>query len=389
MRRTTPITDRHQPREGFSLIELLVVMAIIAILASLAFVALGASGNAAREAATKSLIRVLSGILRERADAFQEATAGVSHIDYDVPLKLKNHAFRAKVGEFYGLYSNAYTAGDNTVMITPLQAEVFVRKAMFKATFPQRLEDLYGYDGVAGTSDDSPMLGRIPGSPVPSDWQSSELLYLTLTQGDVYGLPPSEIGGIDQHLIGDIDNDGRLEFLDAWKRPLEFYNWPTRLLKDNGATYTGKVTVGSTDYTTASLLISNLPPVGSTAAASSTTSRNRIDRDPSDVTRAINPTSSTTPTASAAPLMSVFSLKRGSAAAVPVKPFTADWYHDPNTASSPLIVSAGPDGILGLYLPTETGPNRLARVYQPDPAQAVEACLGLSDNITNQQRGPQ
>ncbi|RLS37438.1 MAG: type II secretion system protein [Planctomycetota bacterium] len=384
MRRTMPITETHRPRGGFSLVEMLVVMAIIAILASLTFVAVGASGNAAREAATKTAIRVLSSALRERVDAFQEATAGVTHIDYDVPLKLKNHSFRAKVAEFKALYQAAYDSGDNTVLITPLQAEVFVRKTMFKLAFPQRIEDMYGYDDVAGTADDSPMLSRITGSVLPTDWQSSEILYLTLTQGDVFGLPPADIGGIDQNLIGDTDNDGRLEFLDGWRHSLEFYNWPTRLLKDDGASYTGKVTVGTTDYTTSSLLISNLPSVTSTAAASATTNRNRIDRDPADVTRALNPTSSQTPSVSAAPLMNPFFLKRGTAAAYAAMPFTATWYHDSNTASSPLIVSAGQDGILGLHLPTESGADRLARVIHTD-----EACLSLSDNITNQQRGPQ
>ena len=108
MRRTTPITDRHQPRGGFSLVELLVVMAIIAILASLAFVALGASGNAAREATTKSMIRVLSGALRERVDAFHEITASVSMVDPDLPARANTRVFRENVATFRRWYLNAH-----------------------------------------------------------------------------------------------------------------------------------------------------------------------------------------------------------------------------------------------------------------------------------------
>jgi len=402
MRPATPITDSSQPRAGFSLIELLVVMTIMAILASLAFVVLGASGNAAREASTKSAIRILSGALRERADAFREATAGVVYVDYDVPIKLKNRIFRATVQEF--LY--AYRTGGNTYTITPVQGEVFVRKAMFKALFPQREEDLYGYNGVldSGGLDDSPLLARMyqGGSLISTSWKgrngsgnpqadSAELLYLSLTEGDVLGLPAAEIGGIDNSMIGDTDGDGNLEFLDGWGRPLQFYNWPTQLIKDNGAAYTGTVTVPpmpptfpTTEvYPTASLLISNLPVVSSTAPASSTVNRNRVDRDPEDITRALTtPTLQQPSNTYQTPLRFDFSLNHGG---VPnAKGFNSIWYHDANTVAAPLIVSAGPDGILGLHLPTETGSDRLARVLHTH-----EACQALGDNITNQQRGPQ
>lgn len=395
MRSSTPNTGQHQPRGGFSLVELLVVMAIIAILASLAFVVLGTSGNAAREAATKSMIRALSGAVRERVSAFHEATASYKYVDYDAPMKVKNHSFRARVTEFQYYYQNAGNdplilyrmneQGSSSFSPPAERSEIYVRKTMFKSAFPQRLEDMYGYDGVAGGGDDSPLLTRMydsGGSPIDGSWikqniatpgaDSSELLYLMLNEGDVFGLPPADLGGVDQNLIGDTDGDGNLEYLDGWKRPLQFYNWPTRLIKDDGSKFTGSIDVGSNTYPTTSLLISNLPQTSSTSA----TIRNRMDRDPDDITRVM--------TLAPAPLMSSFNLKRGSAASFAAKPFTADWYHDANTASSPLIVSAGPDGVLGLHLPTESGSDRLARVVQSD-----EACLGLSDNITNQQRGPQ
>lgn len=397
---------KRDPRAGFSLVEMLVVLAIIALLSSISFVVLGRTGEAAREAATKTSIKILSGALRERVDGFHELTAGVSQIDPELPPRTNNRVFRDTV--------TAFTRGFAIENSTPpnlhsLAAEAYVRKTIFKSIFPQREEDLYGYNGVLdnGGLDDSPMLRRMrdfsAGAWRVDSWKakedaaraaaptsitdddlavSSELLYLILTEGDVYGLTPSNISGIDSHLIGDTDGDGNLEFLDGWRRPLQFYNWPTRLIKDDGATYTGTVTVGSNTYTTSSLLISDLPEATTVGAVvSSTTNRNRINRDPDDALRSLSPGSPA--------YFSLYTASPGtfnvnlSSTTVPCQGFHPNFFHDRDTASRPLIVSAGADGVLGLYLPNVTGANRLARVLPTD-----EACQALGDNITNQQRGP-
>ncbi len=411
MRSTPLISERHSPRAGFSLVELLIVMTIMAILASLSFVVLTKSGEAAREAATKTTMRILSGALREKVDGFHEITAGVSQIDPDVSnTGTKTRVFRENIAQF----KTSFRANNPGVVLPYDQAiEAYVRKTMFKSLFPQRLEDLYGYNGVSnnGSGDDSPLLARMyqGGSLIPTSWlarngsgnpaaDSSELLYLILTEGDVLGLPTAELGGIDNSMIGDTDGDGNLEFLDGWGQPLQFYNWPTRLLKDDGVNYTGTVSFGSPSvtYTTTSLLISNLPKIGGAASntnATGTASRNRIDRDPDDPARWLL----RTPADPAAWLTKVppvgyqFNLSGTNDA----QRFYPTFYHDVATATMPLVVSAGPDGVLGLYLPTaktfngvvtggpSDGIDRLARVIQtPDD------CLGLGDNITNQQRGP-
>ena len=396
MRSRITTSDTHTPRAGFSLVELLVVMAIIATLASLSFVVLGRTGEAAREAATRTELRILSGALRERVDAFHELTASASQVDPDMPIRKNTRVFRDTVDAFNRWFALANPLP--ALQPHPLAAEAYVRKTMFKSLFPQRVEDLFGYNGISnnGGGDDSPMLARMyqSGTVLSTSWlgrnittaaaDSSELLYLTLTEGDVYGLPPSEIDGIDKNLIGDTDGDGNMEFLDGWGRPLQFYNWPTRLIKDDGVNYIGTVTVSGNSYPTTSLLISNLPLVGgvaSNATATQTQSRNRIDRDPEDPLRSLTRVQA-----------GYFLLSTSSPATfnvqaptgvIAAQSFYADYYHDPNTATMPLVVSAGPDGDLGLYLPTVTGANRLARVI----ATAYD-CQALGDNLTNQQRGP-
>ncbi len=409
MRSSLTIHDTRRPRAGFSLVELLVVMAIIAILASLSFVVLGRTGEAAREAATRTELRILSGALRERVDAFHELTASASLVDPDQPPNKNSRVFRDQVTTFQRWYYNAHQPSPMPQpQPSDAASEVFVRKAMFKALFPQREEDLWGYNGTSNNGqiiDDSPMLVRMRDNVAnqwkPDSWMgreqasttskpeatSSELLYVILTEGDVFGLPPSDIDGIDKRMIGDTDSDGNMEFLDGWGHPLQFYNWPTRLIKDNGIAYTGTVPVGGTDYPTTSLLISNLATVGgvvSNNAATATQARNRIDRDPEDPTRRLNAEFLIIGSGT----FDLWTLPVGGTT-ITAQRFNSDWYHDLNTATMPLIVSSGPDGTLGLHLPTENGTggtnrtDRLARVIA-----TADGCQALGDNLTNQQRGP-
>jgi prepilin-type N-terminal cleavage/methylation domain-containing protein len=425
--------EQRSQREAFSLVEMMIVIAIIAIMASLAFVVLGKSGEAAREASTTTIIRILATALREREEAFNDLTASTVYQDPDTPTRQKNGLFRSKVAEF----SVWYAAGTGTT-ISPDLAEIYVRKTMFKSLFPQRRRDLYGYDGVPqeinGFPDDSPLLTRMysGGARIADSWlgrglvtptntpiplnaaneylstntrdnaatESSELLYLTLSEGDVYGLPPTELDGIDKNMIGDTDGDGNLEFLDGWGRPLQFYNWPTRLLKDDGAVYWGNLEIpanSGTFYPTASLLIAALPPPGPAVPSSSprrpepgTLDKHPLYRDPDDITRSMlrwnlygTPPTISAVSSLAAPNFTITRVTPSGSTSTTAQGFRPTWYHDANTPSRPMIVSAGPDDELGLYLPTEPGENRLARVIFTQ-----EACESLGDNITNLQRGP-
>lgn len=386
------------PRAAFSLVEILIVLAIIGILAGLAFALLGQTGQIAREAATKSGILYLQTALDDRMRGFDEITQPLVLADPDLPTKRELREFRKRVQDFYSRYTNANTPPRSSIPDDSPVWEIYVRKALFKAAFPQREEDLYGMDGVSDYEnspntyvDDSPLLSRMWDSTT-SNWatgswkaldlaaratvpidvtdddraESAELLYLVLTAGDVFGLPPTDLDGMDQSLIGDTDNDKNLELLDGWGKPLQFYNWPTRLFKANGTTYT------ATDYSQASVLVSGLPTASAPASQ-----RAIMNRDPGDnsglLTRMRDLQSAPRFFASNIAL---------SGRPRPAMPINTSWFHDRDSYSVTLIVSAGPDGSYGMELPNSTA-SAFAHLG------LVSSATDLADNISNRQKGPQ
>jgi len=382
------------PRAAFSLVEILIVLAIMGILAGLAFALLGQTGQIARDAATKSGIQFIETALDDRLRGFENITQPMVLSDPDLPMKPELREFRKRIREFQALYASSNTP----TTVTPLAAEIYVRKTLFKAAFPQREEDLYGMDGVSDyeTSpntyvDDSPLLSRMWNSAgatwTAGSWkardvaaratvpinvadddqaESAELLYLVLTSGDVFGLPPADLDGMDQGLIGDTDNDDNPELLDGWGKPLQFYNWPTRFFKANGTNYT------ATDYANASILVSGLPQ-----ATDPISQRAIMNRDPGDnssvLTRMQLLQGSTQFFASNITL---------TGRPRPAMPIGAAWFHDRDSYSVSLIVSAGADGSYGMELPNSTASafSHLGLVSNTDD---------LADNISNRQKGPQ
>ncbi len=395
-------------RAGFSLVELLMVMAIIAIMAGLAFVMLGQTGQVAREAATRGGIQVINAALEDRLRGFENITQPMALADPDLPAKRELREFRKQTLRFVTLYNGGANVPPANQTLGEPEAEVYVRKALFKAIFPQREIDLWGMDGVIDFNfsdlnphtytyvDDSPLLSRMlvisAGSARwnPDSWkgreiaastskpeaESAELLYVALTEGDVLGLPPESLDGIDRNLIGDTDSDGNLELLDAWGRPLRFYNWPTRLFKADGTAYT------ATDYNQASVLVSGLPLLSSPAAQKA-----MMNRDPADnasrLSRMRKLMASNDPMTYPPPVEQYqwfygdFNL---SGRTNPGRALGPDWYHDRDCYYVTLIVSAGPDGQLGMALPNASAPSHLGLVTN---------AADLADNLSNRQKGPQ
>lgn len=272
--------------------------------------------------------------------------------------------------------------------------------------------------------------------------ESSELLYFALTRMEVFGVPPVGESEFDTNEVRDTDGDGLLEFIDGWGAPLRFYRWPTRLLKPNGIfgrdgqpgvagndddgngltddaweigwpNPTGSAG-GSDDYRAlnpinkyepsfivitdpnspyhlprrdlARLLMDGLPPVPPTYSSGGNQLRYRydsIDEDPDDPYGLI--------------VLEMKRLARQSGINVLTSGYPEGTYPTLDTFHTPLIVSAGADGLLGLFEPTLFSANASGIMQYGVLAQPIFAGSNpndvpsttfdaLTDNLTNRNR---
>jgi len=353
----------RQPR-GFTLLELLVVIGIMAFLIAVSVTVIATMSGQANNAATMALIQKIQGQLQQRLEAFDRHLQGWE---------------KKEPAEYKALLDLRKLQLPQGIAVSPKQLKILVRKDLMRQNFPQRFRDLYGPDGQPGVkdldddgangvddlgeigfpdSDDVPLAGTVRKFLTSSvnhnlkpDTESAELLYIMLTQGEVFGVSPVDAGNFTASEVHDDDNDGLPEFVDTWDQPLRFYRWPTRLIRPGGLGAALRRDI-------ASLLIQGLP---------SETTPDPLDEDPDD------------------PLGRLTSLS--SVSLSPAYPNETD-YHTPDTFHVPLIVSAGSDGILGLGEPNSTtSPNAAAkRLAMPLNVSDLELVDALTDNITNRNR---
>jgi prepilin-type N-terminal cleavage/methylation domain-containing protein len=258
---------RHQQlvhHHGFTLIELLIVISIIAVLVALTIPMIGNVLNQAKRSATKTTIKKVHENLHKRLSAFDREF---------------NDWFKRTYGRDY----NQNSRGD-----------IIERKKQFKKIFPQFT------DNNQSAAD------------------NSEALYQMITKGVSIGTASEDADNFIGGELGDTDNDGRMELVDGWGRPLRWYPWPTRLVKNNAASR---------------VLIGNMP--------------SDITKDGDDPLGALGTS------------------------------LDANNYHDVNTYHPPLVVSAGRDGLLGLYEASDKA--NFGHLAAPIPGKSAD----LDDNITN------
>ena len=336
----------HRRRGGFTMVELLVVIGLILFLMSISIVALNGAIGIARQKATQTTLLKINGLMQQRIDAFNRAMERTNlqpAID-----KLKRDWFQ----------NYNFVPQDNVL-------EVMVRKQIFQTRFPQNFVEknlsLAPPTGVTYVSANHQQVT-----------ESTALLYWVLTSSEVYGIAPVDESDFSSSEVRDTDGDGLKEFVDGWGRPLRFYRWPTHLFRPG----TSSSTVGATgasalalvDRTYVNTLWSGLPAAPTVAGE-----LDPLSRDPDD------------------PTGQLWRFAKGSASSMTV---VQNQFSTPNTYHAFLIVSAGPDGVLGLEEP-----------FNPTTVNATSPALGaaqgrlgaltsyaaielnpINDNLTNRKR---
>ncbi len=331
------VAKTFQYRCGFTLIELLVVVALIALLFSLIGVAAMSAISGAKVKATRATIVKIQGILQQRLDAITRSDPDQVFVD----------SLTTRFGN-------------------KRRAEAMARKFTFRQAFPQSWGEVKTYyPRLLITSNETAPASSVP----PRPQESAEVLYFILTKANVLGYPPESVDAFSSSEVRDTDSppNGKLEFVDAWGKPLRFYRWPTRLIRDVTAPspYTASPPPATfTPSTGARALIPSLP-----------TSAINLNRDADDRYGVL--------------AMKVWRLSAAEATyfeqgTAPSGHFLNGMgpFHALDTFSLPLIVSPGVDGDLGLYEPGDS--TNFGYLAAPLPPQGPNGpYLEVFDNITN------
>ncbi|WP_339733554.1 hypothetical protein [uncultured Gimesia sp.] len=344
MRRLQTHQSVRVMRGGFTIIELLMVVGILLFLIATSAFVVRNIGNKARGKATMTNIVKVNGLLSQRIQSFQKL------LESNRSDKLIQPRLSSKRGQLVSELNNKkyYSLTDPIV-------EILVKKDLFRENFPQFVGDSKSINTAMGAA--AGVSGSDGGLSV-----SSEYLYFVLTQYDGLGIAPVGEDAFTASEVKDTDGDGLKEFVDGWGRPLRFYRWPTRLFRPYGAS-------PGIHREVAGPFFSGLPPVPNSA-----NERDPLAVDADDpLGRLANEN-----TRSSGLVSTLFN-------------DSVNFYYDSDPLTTfpceygvidtywlPLIVSAGEDGILGLYEPYDTANNGV--LAQPVAVPVVE---GVFDNITN------
>jgi prepilin-type N-terminal cleavage/methylation domain-containing protein len=412
-------------KRGFTLIEILTALLVISVLLSIVWVVYGKSLENARSDATRATLMQLRTAISDRRDAFhsmnltsqsQQFQRAYEHpaagntpntipINASELLVAKDRfrgAFPQRLEDTWGFGGSAGGPDD-----APL----------WSAWKRRHREWFYLLTtGEINPTPPPPLPASVPtdANPRPPshrmDLENVELLMLMLTTSSL-GPPGISLDSVrtrdsafdwngdgsitsDLYPAGDDLDDDKIadgnnipEVYDEWDKPLRFYNWPTRLVRPGGE-YQGIVSAVYMD-TAYSLLVAdhpesnlqvwdyghplNIDPDDPTALLSlmrdgeDLNGNGALDDPPED----FNPNSILDP-GTHPNIGSGFTLiytTSSGPVTVSARPVNENWYHTLNTFHAPLLLSAGGDGVFGLFDPTTAGPERLA---QPTDMDAIQ-----------------
>ena len=219
-------------------------MTIMAILAGMLLGALFQASERAKEISTQATINKLNSQLMLRWESYRTrrlvidprqvlvtaladygiaapSTTNTKHLSL-VRLRALRELMRMEIPDRYkDLHDAAWQPKALVVGGTP------VRPALWYA-YRQRIAQAQGLVSPTNAQIDNVLQGGTT-PDIAATNQTAECLYLVVTMGTE---DDSLRGDQTAPDVGDTDNDGMFEFLDAWGRPIEFFRWAPGFVSD-------------------------------------------------------------------------------------------------------------------------------------------------------------
>lgn len=258
-------------KKAFTLVEVLAVLVLLSLMAAMVITATDGVTESARETRTKKIIAAIDSVLQEKYQSYRYRPMAVEIPDTYNPASMDSSATNPEIG-FDVLASEA--ARVRMMMIRDLQrmelpdrlsdigsapmliraaASPILRNGTTDAILSTRADksqrrmfpvSWYNSNATYASSNDNvpgkmaayreriqaieSLSGNTFNFTSPSTAQlanqGAECLYLIMATSYVSGAPAVNV--IPAANIGDTDNDGLLEILDGWGRPLGFIRWP-------------------------------------------------------------------------------------------------------------------------------------------------------------------
>ncbi|MBM4012557.1 MAG: prepilin-type N-terminal cleavage/methylation domain-containing protein [Planctomycetes bacterium] len=214
-RNTTTVHGCRRTRQGFSLVELMVVVTIMALLVGLISAAVAGARSSSRKQQTQLLISKLDTIIRQQFASYASKTA-------PTPASLPAGFSRAAYRSWY-IRRNLISGDlpDNWTDVASLASGSSVGFGTSQAFPLTATQTAYAnlYRGISST--------------VTPTWGDAECLFMIVTQGGIANC--IDCGDLKTAERGDKDLDGAFEFWDAWGNPIGFVLWPAGLQLPAGA----------------------------------------------------------------------------------------------------------------------------------------------------------
>lgn len=244
-------------RKGFTLVELLVAVSIIGIMGSMVLFALLGAQNDAKVARTRGTIQKINEIVLQKWEEYRYKPVNIGTLPPNVQPReaarlrmiVERDAMRMEMPDRVSdlLYPPTQYTTETFVAPGPPVAGKIDRRlphgyGILYTAFRNQIIALQAHpDPKISTKWSGFLLAPLPANPIPAfdpvaplssnpiaDWtnavESSELLYLFVSTCNFGGSTALEYFKPTE--VGDSDEDGLLEFVDAWERPISWIRWP-------------------------------------------------------------------------------------------------------------------------------------------------------------------